>query len=322
MQESELLGKLRVMFGGGDTVVVGSGPDDCAHVVSPDVRLGMTADAFVEGTHFLETDSPEDIGYKVLAASLSDMAASGCRPLWGLVSLCIRKDVASDWALRFAESVAAVAREFGVVIVGGDVTSSRRGLFVSTTVVGVPLAGGPLLRSGARAGDVVVVTGRLGGSILGRHLRPLPRVREIAGLMEFCADAERGIKAPTACMDISDGLALDLSRLCRESGVGAILEAQLVPVSAAARELSKKTGRGPLAHALSDGEDFELLLTMPERTWREAEREQVEMGWIDAETGAGLFTRIGGIVENTGLRIIDERGEDHVLEPEGYQHQW
>lgn len=323
MLEGDLLGELRGVFGGGgDSVVVGCGPDDCAHVISPGVRLAFSTDAFAEGTHFLGGDLPEDIAWKALGASLSDLAASGCRPLWALVALSLKRDIGEDWARRFSESMAALAERYGVRVVGGDTTSSSGRTFVATTVAGVPLAGGPVLRSGARSGDVLVVTGRLGGSLLGRHLRPIPRVREMAALMGFCV--ERGLGVPTACLDVSDGLGLDLSRLCRESGVGAEVEAGLVPVSEAAVEFAAVRGDGtPFHHAMTDGEDFELLMTLPPATWEAWDREQESFGCVNEEAGGGkLFARIGGIIAERELRLIDESGAAQPLEAEGYEHQW
>lgn len=310
MRENELLAQLPELFRTDDpTVLVGSGPDDCAHVVSPDPRLALSTDAIVEGVHFLSTDTPEDVADKAVRTAVSDLAASAARPLWALVSLCLKKKSAPDWADRFAAALAATARAVGITVVGGDVTSSPEATMVSVTVIGTPLPGGPLLRSGAQPDDVIAVTGTLGGSILGRHLHPTPRTAEIAALMRFCTPP---VAPPTACMDISDGLALDLSRLCRESGVGAVVQADMIPVSDAARERSRTTGKTPLAHALSDGEDFELLLTMPPATWQAF------------ETGgqAELFTRIGCITKEKELRITDAHGEALPLIPEGYQHQW
>lgn len=321
MLENDLLARLPALFHTGDpSVVVGSGPDDCAHVVSPDPRLALSTDAYAENVHFLPEDAPEDVAAKALAASLSDLAASACRPLWALVALCLKTGLAPDWAERFARALADNARLYRTSIIGGDVTSSGGGTVVSVTVVGCPLAGGPLLRSGARPGDAVLVTGSLGGSILGKHLRPTPRLREIAVLMDYCASS--GNRPPTAGMDISDGLALDLSRLCRESGVGALLSEDAVPVSDAAGELAARTGATALAHALSDGEDFELLLTMPEASWRAFDRKQPALNLVDPESGNPLFSRIGVITRERDLSLMDAAGVKKPLAPEGYQHRW
>lgn len=321
MRENDLLARLPRLFATDDpSVVIGSGPDDCAHVSSPDARIAFSTDAFVENVHFLPEDSPEAVAVKALTASVSDLAASACAPKWALVCLCLKKGAPEDWAGRFAQALAKAAKAYALTIVGGDVTSSPNDTVVSVTVAGVPMAGGPLLRSGAKPGDAIIVTGSLGGSILGRHLRPVARVSEIGLLMDFCLS--RGVPPPHACMDISDGLALDLSRMCRESGVGAVVDAELVPVADAARKLAGQSGRTALHHALTDGEDFELLITMPVASWDCFEEERRKNGGVDPETGKPMFTRVGTITGEKDLLLRDANGEVRSLSPEGYEHQW
>lgn len=320
MHENDLLAALPDLFRTGDPdVLVGTGPDDCALVRTNHSRLALSVDAFVENTHFLADADPADIARKALAASLSDLAASACRARWVLVSLCMRRGLGEMWARRFAEGLAGTAREFGVSVVGGDTVSSPDATFVSVTVAGEPLEGGPLSRSGGRPGDILAVTGSLGGTLLGRHLRPTPRLREIRLLMEYSTKV--GL-FPTAAMDISDGLALDLSRLCRESGVGAVVDKDAIPLSVDARRTSEESGRSPVWHALADGEDFELLVAMPHELWR---------GFDEyCRSGPGLkvcrecapFTRIGELVQGTEMRLRTRDGVMHPLAPEGYQHQW
>ncbi len=322
MQENDFLASLAKRFATNDpAVLVGSGPDDCAHVACGSGRLAFSADAFAEGSHFLATDSPRDVARKALAASVSDLAASACRPRWALVSLCLKQGTADGWAAAFADSLAETAREYGVSVIGGDLLSAREGVFVSVTVVGEPYPGGPVLRGGGRPGDAVVVTGALGGSLRGRHLAPRARVREMAELMRFCAavaDGGGGV-FPSAAMDVSDGLALDLSRLCRESGVGATVEEALIPVSAAAREAAAASGRRAVDHALADGEDFELLLALPPGLWEAFSRHCAGGG---APSGLAAFTRIGVLTAGADLAIIGADGHSRRLAPEGFQHQW
>lgn len=321
MRENDLLSQLPPLFATNDpSVLIGVGPDDCAHVITPTPNLAFSTDAFVENIHFLPSDEPNAVAVKAIAAAVSDLAASACRPLWALVCLCLKKSAPENWAKEFGEALAKTANSYAMTIIGGDTTSSPRDTVIAVTVAGVPLPGGPLLRSGAKTDDVIIVTGRLGGSILGRHLRPAARVREIAVLMNYCT--EQGPKPPTAAMDISDGLSLDLSRLCRESKVGAVLDSSLIPISAAAQRLAEQTGKDALYHALTDGEDFELLLTMSEISWGTFDCDQKTLGCIDVETGEALFRRIGRIVETKELSLLDERGATHPLFPEGYQHQW
>ncbi|MCD8349005.1 MAG: thiamine-phosphate kinase, partial [Planctomycetaceae bacterium] len=314
MHENDLLASLAQLFASSDPgVLVGSGPDDCAHLMADGRQLAMTADAFVEGSHFLPDTDPRDVAAKAVAASLSDLAASACRAQWILVTLCLRKGLEAGWAGSFAHGLADAAARYGVSVVGGDVVSGPA-TFVSVTAVGEPLPGGPILRSGGKAGDVLVVTGSLGGSLLGRHLRPEPRLAEIAALMAYAADREEGF--PSAAMDLSDGLSLDLARLCRESGVGAVVEAEAMPIAEAARQRAKDSGKTPLAHALSDGEDFELLLALPPALWTGFS------SWLaEEDRGLAPFTRIGTLRIGSGVALVDN-GKEQPLAAKGYEHQW
>ncbi len=314
MHENDLLASLATLFASSDPgVLVGSGPDDCAHLMADGRQLAMSADAFVEGSHFLADADPRDVAAKAVGASLSDLAASACRARWLLVSLCLRKGLAAGWADAFAQGLADAAARYQVSVVGGDVVSGPA-TFVSVTAVGEPLPGGPVLRSGGKAGDVLVVTGSLGGSLLGRHLRPEPRLAEIAALMAYAAERDDGF--PHAAMDLSDGLSLDLARLCRESGVGAVVDAAAVPVADAARVRSDDSGKPPLAHALSDGEDFELLLALPPALWAGFS------AWLaEADRGLAPFTRIGALRAGSGVALLHD-GNEQPLAAEGYEHQW
>lgn len=321
MRENSLLASFPALFRTDDaSVAVGAGADDCAHVLAGSGRLAFSVDVFAEGSHFLADTPPELVAEKALAASVSDLAASACRARWALVGLCLKKGAPAGWAEAFAEGLAAAARKWGVAVVGGDTVASPSATFVSATVAGEPLPGGPILRGGGREGDVLVATGAFGGSILGRHLRPGPRGREIAALMRFCAGLGGDGFFPTACMDVSDGLALDLSRLCRESGTGAVLEEALVPIDRDAFALAERTGKSPLAHALADGEDFELLLALPPETWRALAGD----GDAAALDGApARFSRIGRLTAKAaGLSLRSASGALSALSPEGFEHAW
>lgn len=314
MHENTLLDSLTALFRTDDaSVAVGVGPDDCAHVIAGGRRISLSTDVFAEGSHFTAGADPALVAEKAVAASVSDLAASACRARWLLVGLCLRKNSPPDWAERFAVGVASAARKWGVAVVGGDTVSSSSSTFVSTTVAGEPLPGGPVLRGGGHPGDILIATGAFGGSMLGRHLRPRPRVREIAELMKVCADAQ--VPVPAACMDVSDGLALDLSRLCRESGTGAVLEAGLIPIAQDAFTLAARTGKTPLSHALGDGEDFELLIALPPETWEALQAQ--------ADATAKAFTRIGRLTEKkSGLRLQSPDGALSPLAAEGFEHTW
>lgn len=215
----------------------------------------LKVDAVVEGTHFTGSTTPFLIGRKAMARPLSDLAASAGVPKYALVSILLPRGRGLETVKAVYLGAERMGRRFGVRIVGGDLTVTRGPLAVTVTIAGEPGPGGPITRAGARPGDRIFVTGPLGGSILGKHLRFIPRLRE----------AWRLRPRATAMIDISDGFALDLSRLCEASGVGARVDLSRVPVSAAARRLAKRTGRDPLEHALFDGEDYELLYTARRR---------------------------------------------------------
>ncbi len=298
-------------------MLVGPGDDCCVFDVSPDGRVAATTDMLLEGTHFdLKSITAYDLGWKSAGVSLSDIAAMGMEPiaLLAAVGLPDLSGVASAKAdasgRAFAEEMyrgmRALADRFGVPVAGGDVTSWKQPLtVVCTTALGrCPDASGePVLRSGARVGDVIVVTGELGGSLLGRHAHFMPRVAEALAIA-------RGY-SPHAMIDISDGLSSDLAHIAIESGVGAAVEEALIPVSADAVAMSKSDGRTPVDHALNDGEDFELLVTLSEA---DASR------LVGAPPFETRLTRIGRIVEGHEMRLRSRDGGERTLEPGGYEH--
>jgi len=279
--------------------------------------LAATTDIFLEGTHFRPDDDPWAVGWKAAAANLSDLAATGCRARWLLAAAGVRRDTGEEWLRRAAEGLLACAREFGAALVGGDTTSGNGPTSICVTALGTPLPGAPLLRSGARAGDVVAVTGAFGGSLLGRHLRPVPRLREIAALL--AASEAMGGGVVTAAMDVSDGLALDLSRLCRESGCGAEVDAAAIPVHPDAATLAETSEReSALHHALGDGEDFELLVTVRPADWDALLARYAEARGRNPSLAP--LAKVGICVEDRGLRLRTEEGGVIPLAPLGYEH--
>jgi thiamine-monophosphate kinase len=270
-------------------VVVDSG-DDCAVV-----RIGREAvlfktDAVVDGVHFDSRRArPEEIGHKAVARALSDVAAMGGVPTFGVIAMMVPRRAPEAWIRRVMRGMDRTARAFGAAIVGGDLKSHPGKLAIAVSLLG-KADGPPFLRSGARPGDRIAVTGPLGGSILGKHLRFTPRVREAARL--------RRTVGVHAMIDVSDGLATDLAHLCEESGVGATIEEARIPVSPAARRL----GGDPVLHALTDGEDYELLFAVPPRDARHLRH---VFGTIDRRPGIRLCRRDGRIEP---LRV---RGWEH-----------
>lgn len=235
--------------------------DDCAVVsVSRDNLVALTTDMILEGTHFqipkrgADSSALRRIGRKAVAVSLSDVAAMGLAPSAVVISVALPEEKGLVFAQELFRGMRKIAKQFQVDIIGGDITSWEGKLAICTTVLGRDVGLKPIRRSGARVGDAILVTGKLGGSSLGKHLRFTPRVEEALFL-------NRNFKLH-AMIDVSDGLALDLSHILEESGCGAVLREDAIPVSSAARRLSKETGKLPLEHALGDGEDFELLLAL------------------------------------------------------------
>jgi len=220
--------------------------DDAAVIPSGSARNWiLSTDTIVEGIDFDRRVTPAQAGRKALAINLSDMAAMGAAPQAFLMTLGIPSSWKRDKKLKlFLKGLFNLAKEYRVVCVGGDMTSARQ-FFCGITVWGKPAGKKAILRSEARPGDLILVTGALGGSIKQKHFSFTPRVREGQWL------AQRGY--PNAMMDVSDGLAQDLSHLLRASHVSAHLNLECVPLARHARNLTS---------ALSDGEDFELLVTV------------------------------------------------------------
>jgi len=240
---------------------VGPG-DDCAVVPFSESEWQLLkTDAIVEGVHFLPGENRRRVGWKAIARVVSDFAAMGGRPRWFLITVGIPADAAVEPLEDLYRGMADCLQTYGAALVGGETTrvASQAGLFVSIAATGFVEKSHLLLRSTARCGDGVYVTGRLGGSGAGRHLGIQPRLAEAHWL------AGRGFA--TAMMDLSDGLARDLPRLARASGLGFSLDCDSLPCHDGCTA----------AHALQDGEDYELLFTCAPHfaetlllQWREA----------------------------------------------------
>ena len=241
--------------------------DDCA--VLPPSRFPqlVTVDPVIYGEHFDDAISPGAAGEKLFKRNLSDIAAMGGRPRAAVVSLALDDTVKQAWLEGFYRGLARIARRHRVPVVGGDIARHRGGLVASLTLIGEATGPRVLSRRGAKAGDRLYVTGRLGGSLLGHHVRFTPRLPEGAWLA--ARDEVR------ALMDVSDGLAKDVHAL-EPAGCRAVILADALPVSAAARVRARTSGRTPVEHALEDGEDYELLFALSgradaarfERDWR------------------------------------------------------
>jgi thiamine-monophosphate kinase len=277
--------------------------DDAALVESPTGGLLTTVDMLLEGVHFTFNEAtPRQIGHKAINVNFSDIAAMAGTPLFALLAVGLPTGSTDELAEGLFNGLKEAADRFNVAIIGGDTNSSRSGVVVSVTVLGTPHPKGVLKRSGAKPGDAVMVTGKLGYSRLGKHLSFAPRIIEAQRLHERFR--------LTAMMDVSDGLGGDIFHLTGESKVGAVIDADAVPITEGAAD-----DRSPLMHALSDGEDFELLFTTPPDDAQRILNEQPL-----ADLGVPI-TRIGVITEETGVRL--RRGsDDSKLERSGYVHAW
>ncbi len=310
MTEQNLISWLRDRISITDpAVLTGAGPDDCAILDAGSMgKLAVSTDMLIEDTHFDRNSPPHAVGFKAMAAAASDLAASGCRPRWALTALALRRGLGMTWARDFGEGLISCAENLDITLVGGDTTSTSGPVSVCVTICGEPLVGGPVSRAGAKPGNVILVTGCLGGSIRGRHLRPDVRLREIEALLELAR--------VDACMDITDGLALDLWRMMQESGTGAILREEMIPIAKAAGQLSRESGKSPLEHALGDGEDFELLICVQQDDWP-----KISGQWRELLPGTPL-TAIGEVTTEKSLRLQDGHGRCRELLPQGYEHEF
>jgi len=213
-------------------------------------------DQVLDGVHFdSAVQLPNAIGRKAVNRNLSDCAAMACLPAALLATVALPKGCGIDYAKKLYLGMEEAGDEFDCPIIGGDTSSWSGKLTMTVTILGRSAGITPIGRSGAQPGDNIFVTGPLGGSILGRHMTFPPRI----ALARKIAERNR----PSAMIDISDGLSRDLGHICRQSGVGAIIEAQSVPIHPDAVVVSRD-GKSPLDHALHDGEDYELLLTCSE----------------------------------------------------------
>ena len=288
--------------------------DDCALLApAPGMQLAVSSDMLVEGRHFLSTVDPARLGHKSLAVNLSDLAACGARPLAFTLALSL-PGADEAWLQGFAQGLFALADAHGCELVGGDTT--RGPLNICITVFGEVPAGAALLRSGARVGDDIWISGNVGDARLAlevfRGKLALP-----PGLMQLTRDrmemptprvalglALRGIA--TSAIDLSDGLAGDLSHVLKQSGVGATLDADAVAARLAAAwhpdgQALQLAGEARHAVTLAGGDDYELAFTAPVSA-----REQVEHAGRAAATPV---TRIGRIEAEAGLRLVDGSGQ-------------
>lgn len=308
VNEFALIARLTRDLPGNDSVVVGAG-DDCAvlDLGTPDRLWLLKTDAVVEGVHYRSDTPPERIGHKALGRGLSDVAAMAGTPRAALVTLGLPRRFDVEFVEKIYAGMNELARRHGVAMVGGETTTNPDRVLISVSLLGFVPREKMLLRSGAKPGDAIFVTGELGGSLAGKHLEFEPRLAEAHWLAEHF-DVH-------AMIDLSDGLAGDLRHVLKASGVGAELRQSAVPVSRAAK-LAAKAGdaaKPAFVAALTDGEDFELLFTV-------AGKDAVPVldAWKKAFPSLRLSC-IGKITAGEGILLRDPTGV-RPLTAHGYVH--
>ena len=275
--------------------------DDMAQIQWGDEAVFVTTDMLLDGVHFdLQTATLEQVGYKAMAVSLSDCAAMATIPVAAVVSVALPAGFGVEQLKRLHAGIVGAGKRFACALVGGDITRwrDRSPFAISVAMLSRKAGNEPLRRAGAKVGNRICVTGSLGGADLGRHLSFEPRVAEA---MEIAQTAK-----VNSMIDISDGLSTDLSRICRQSRVGALLEAERIPIS---KDAMKKAE--PLASALNDGEDFELLFTLSEENCRRL---------LDDWDRPVPITEIGTVTQGPEIQIKMPDGQISILEPGGYDH--
>jgi thiamine-monophosphate kinase len=308
MNEFELIAKLTRALPTNENVVVGAG-DDCAvlDLGVPDKLILFKTDAVVEGFHFTRETPPEKIGRKALARALSDIAAMAGMPTAALVTIALPENFDAGFVTKIYDGLNALAREHGVAIVGGETTTNPERILISISLIGTVARGKQILRSGAKVGDAIFVTGELGGSVAEKHLDFEPRIAEANWLA--------GNFPIHSMIDFSDGLAGDLPHILNASKAGAEILKSAVPISRAAKLRSKESSAAKPAFvaALTDGEDFELLFTV-------ASKDAVKLldAWKKKFPKLKLSC-IGKIVSGDGILIRDKSGS-HKLNISGYTH--
>jgi thiamine-monophosphate kinase len=313
--EKALIARIRRQARAGNRVLKGIGDDSAVLRLPPDHQALVTTDFSLEGIHFRrEWHAAESVGHRCLTRGLSDIAAMGGEPIAAFLSVALPRDLPQKWVDGFMHGLLKLATRVGVSLAGGDTAESPDGILADIVVLGSVPTGKAILRSGARPGDRVYVSGTLGGSAatlermrakpksklnppdFAAHFFPEPRLRLGRALRE------KGIAS--AMIDISDGLSTDLAHICEESGVGAEIEKESIPRAV----IGKPAQEVDLRFALHGGEDYELLFTVP-RGRR-----------IPARIAGVPVTQIGHIIRGKKVFITTKSGEVQELGASGWQH--
>ncbi len=288
---------------------IGIGDDMAQIAIDHGASVLITTDMLLDGVHFdLKTATLEQVGYKSMAASLSDCAAMATIPLCAVCAVGLPKGFGEAELKALYRGLTQAGRMFDCELIGGDITAwgeTTGRLAVNVTMLSKPSGyHPPVRRSGAKVGDYICVSGPLGGSLAGKHLSFTPRVR-LALEMTKAAHIH-------AMMDLSDGLSTDLNRICTQSKVGAMLDAAAIPIADAARQSAN-----PLAAAMNDGEDFELLFTLSPEAWEQLNT--AKAAWTEPTLRDAIY-RIGRITDNGKMEMTMPDGKIVPVEPKGFDH--
>lgn len=301
------------------------GLTDDAAIISPNTghELVVTADMAVAGRHFFADDAPAAIAQKLLRVNLSDLAAKGARPHGYILTIALPRPVSEDWVAAFAQGLADDQTRFDIGLLGGDTVSTDGPVCLSLTAMGWVRGGQMLRRNGARAGDLVLVSGTLGDAALGLKLRQGKAARDLseadAGYLRdrYLLPRPRTALGPlligqaTAAIDISDGLGADLGHICQQSQCGAVITLDAVPLSDAARRMHE-AGAADWSDIIAGGDDYELAFTVPP----EAEDKITSI----AKKSGVTISKIGKIAKGNGVIFLDDDGVELPLSRVGYQH--
>lgn len=304
MDEFEFIDRIRTQAHrpADSQITIGIGDDAAALKWKPERETIVATDMLMEGVHFdFDIATQVQAGRKALAVNLSDLAAMAAIPRYALVSLAFSAHKESRLAEEVMQGMFDLAKQFDVAIIGGDTNSWNGPCVLSVTVIGEASARGVVTRAGAQVGDAIYVTGDLGGSLSGKHLTFLPRVREALLLHQHLEI--------TSMIDLSDGLASDLRHITHASEVGAIIQQAAIPLSKAVTQLTD--GHSSFEHAIGDGEDFELLFTAPEEAVSKLPEQLLS---------TTTLTKIGEVVAERSLHYQDDRGNILPLPETGWRH--